>query len=96
MRKAIKRMNNKKAADKLGWKAWWIKEVEELVETFYISLNRIKTENQIQKQYQLTTVKSIHKGRVKENIQKNQRAYLVNKVSKIYEKALKIQNENKI
>ena len=50
MRKAIKRMNNKKAADKLGWKAWWIKEVEELVETFYISFNRIKTENQIQKQ----------------------------------------------
>ena len=33
--------------------------------------NRIKTENQIPKQWQLTTVKSIHKGGVKKNIQEN-------------------------
>ena len=42
------------------------------------------------------TVKSIHKGGVKENIQENQRGiFLVNAVLKIYETALKIQNENK-
>ena len=40
-------------------------------------------------------MKSIHKDGVKENIQKNQRwIFLVNTVLKIYESALKIQNEN--
>ena len=44
----------------------------------------------------MTTEKSIHKGGGKENIQENQREiFLVNTVSKIYESALKIQNENK-
>ena len=89
-------MKNKKAADRLGWKAEWIKEGgEEMVKSLYILFNRIKTENQIPKQWQLMTVKSIHKGGVKENIQENQRGiFLVNTVSKIYESALKIQNEN--
>ena len=97
MRKAIRRMKNKKIAYRLGWKAKWIKEgEEEMVKSLYILFNRIKTENQIPKQWQLTTVKSIHKGGVKENIQENQRGiFLVNTVSKIYESALKIQNENK-
>ena len=64
--------------------------------TLYILFNRIKTENQIPKQWQLTTVKSIHKGGGEENIQENRRGiFLVNRVSKIYESALKIQNENK-
>ena len=47
------------------------------MEEKYRKLNeftRIKTENQIPKQWQLTTVKSIHKGGVKKNIQENQRA----------------------
>ena len=97
MRKAIRRMKNKKIAYRLGWKAKWIKEgEEEMVKSLYILFNRIKTENQIPKQWQLMTVKSIHKGGVKENIQENQRGiFLVNTVSKIYESALKIQNENK-
>ena len=90
-------MKNKKAADILGWKTEWIKERgEEMVKSLYILYNRIKTENQIPKQWQLMTVKSIHKGGVKENIQENQRGiFLMNAVSKIYESALKIQNENK-
>ena len=67
-----------------------------MVKSLYILFNRIKTENQIPKQWQLTTLKSIHKGGVKENIQENQRGiFLVNTVSKIYESELKIQNENK-
>ena len=95
--KAIRRMKNKKAADRLGWKVEWKKkEGDEMVKSLYILFNRIKTENQIPKQWQLMTVKSIHKGGVKENIQENQRGiFLVNTVSKIYESALKIQNENK-
>ena len=89
-------MKNKKAADRLGWKAEWIKGGEEMVKSLYILFNRIKTENQIPKQRQLTTVESIQKGGVKESIQENQRGiFLVNIVSKIYESALKIQNENK-
>ena len=46
--KAIRRMKNKKAADRLGWKAEWIKEVgEEMVKSLCILFYRIKTENQI-------------------------------------------------
>ena len=90
-------MKNKKAADRLGWKSEWIREgEEEMVKSLYILFNRFKRENQIPKQWQLTTEKSIYKGGGKENIQKNQREiFLVITVSKIYGSALKIQNENK-
>ena len=41
-------MKNKKAADRLGWKAKWIKEGgEKMVNSLCILFNRIKTENQI-------------------------------------------------
>ena len=63
-------MKNKKAADRLGWKAEWIKEGgDEMVKILYMLFNMIKTENQGPKQWQLTTVKSIHRGGVKENMQ---------------------------
>ena len=90
-------MKNKKASDRLGWKAKWIKgRGEEMVKSLYILFNRVKTENQIPKQWQLTTVESIYKGGDKENIQENQRGiFLVNTVPKIYESALKTQNENR-
>ena len=39
-----------------------------MVKSLYILFNRIKTENQIPNQWQLMTVKSIHKGGVNENI----------------------------
>ena len=56
----------------------------------YILFDWIKKENQIPKQWQLTTVKSIRRGGVKEKIQENQRGiFLVNTASKIYESALK-------
>ena len=67
-------MKNKKAADRLGWKAEWIKEEGEgMVKGLYVLFNRIKTKNQIPKQWELRTLKSIHKGEVKGNIQENQR-----------------------
>ena len=48
MKKAIRKIKNKKAADRLGWKAEWIKEGgDKMVKSFYILFNRIKTENQI-------------------------------------------------
>ena len=50
IRKAIRRMKNKKTVDRLGWKADWIKDGgEEMVKCLYILFNRIKTENQISK-----------------------------------------------
>ena len=66
---------------------------EEMVKSLYILFNRIKTENQIPKQWQLTTVKSIYKDGVKESIQENQRGiFLVNTISQIYKSASKMQN----
>ena len=97
IRKAIIRMKKKKAADRLGQKSEWIKEEgEEMVKSLYILFNRIKTENQIPKQWDLKTVKSIHKGGVKGKIQENQSGiFLLNTVSTMYENALILQNENK-
>ena len=67
-----------------------------MVKSLYILFNRIKTENKIPKQWDLKTVKSIHKGGVKGKIQENQRGiFLLNTVSKMYENALILQNENK-
>ena len=63
------------------------KRGEKMVKKLYILFNSIKTENQIPKQWLLKTVKSIHKGEVKENIQENQRGvFLMNAVSKRCEK----------
>ena len=57
-----------------------------MVKSLCILFNRIKTENQIPILWLLTTVKSIHRGGVKENIQENQRKiFLVSIVSKMYE-----------
>lgn len=48
IRKVIRRMKNKKASDRLGWKAKWIKgRGEEMVKSLYTLFNRIKTESQI-------------------------------------------------
>ena len=46
IRKTIRRMKNKKVAERLGWKAEWIKEGgEEMVKSLCILFNRIKTKN---------------------------------------------------
>ena len=71
-RKIIRRIKNKEVADRWGWKDEWIKKgKDEMVKSLYILFNSVKTENQIPKQWQLTAVKSIYKGKVKENIQEN-------------------------
>ena len=58
IRKAIGRMKNRKTVDRLSWKAEWMKErVTEMVKSLYILFSRVKTENQIPKQWELTTVK---------------------------------------
>ena len=51
IRKAIRKMKNKKTAERLGWKVEWIIEGgEEMLKSLYILFKRIKTENQIPKQ----------------------------------------------
>ena len=71
-KKEIKRMKNKKTADRLGWKAEWIKEGgEETVKRWYILFNRIKTENHIPIQWQsmntvlVNTVSKIYESALK-------------------------------
>ena len=56
-------MKNKKAADRLGWKAEWIKEGgEEMVKSLYILFNRIKIENQIPKQWAIDNSEKYTQG----------------------------------
>ena len=66
IRKAIRKMTNKKAPDRLGCKTGWIKEGgQEMVKILYILFRRIKTENHIPKQWHLTAVKSVYNVRVR-------------------------------
>ena len=59
-----------------------------MLKSIYILFNRIKTENQIPKQWQMIIVKSFYKGVVKESIHNNQRGvFLVNTVSKTHKSA---------
>ena len=71
IRKAIRKITNKKAPGRLGCKTGWIKEGgEEMVKSLYIFFRRIKTENQIPKQWHLTTVKSVYNVRVRETFKR--------------------------
>ena len=87
-------MKNKKAADRSIWKVEWIKEGgEEMMKSLSILFNRIKTENKIPIQWQLTTVKNTHKGGVKGNIQSTLK-YKIKRKMRICHKC-KQQGENK-
>lgn len=89
-------MKNDKPVARLGLKVQQFKIKGNNKNLQFLS-NRSKTENEIPILWQLTAVKSIYKGGVKEKIQENQIGmFLVNIISKISdESVLKIQNENK-
>ena len=86
VKKAIAKLKNKKASDRLGWRAEWLKEGgEEIVKSLSILFNRIEREQRTLMQWRQTTIKSIYKGGSKANISESQRGiFLVNIISKVY------------
>ena len=88
VKKAIAKLKNKRASDRLGWRAEWLKEgEEEIVKSLSILFNRIEKEQKALTQWRQTTIKSIHKGgNNKVNISESQRGiFLINIISKVYE-----------
>ena len=85
VKKAIAKMKNKRASDRLGWTAEWLKEEgEEIVKNLSILFNRIEREQRILTEWRQTIINSIYKGGNKVNINESQRAvFLVN--MKVYE-----------
>ena len=71
IKKAIKRMENKKAGNKNNSKTEWIKEGgSEMVQSLVILFNRVEEENKLPIQWKETKIKSVYKGGNKERIQK--------------------------
>ena len=95
VKKAIAKLKNKRASDRLGWRAEWLKEGgEEIVKSLSILFNRIEREQRTLIQWRQTTIKSIYKGGNKVNISDSQRGiFLVNIISKVYELVKITQNE---
>ena len=93
--KAIAKLKNKRASDRLGWRAEWLKEGgEEIVKSLSILFNRIEREQRTLMQWRQTTIKSIYKGGNKANISESQRGiFLVNIISKVYELVKITQND---
>ena len=88
VKKAIAKLKNKRASDRLGWRAEWLKEGgEEIVKSLSILFNRIEREQRTLTQWRQTTIKSIYKGgNNKVNISESQRGiFLINIISKVYE-----------
>ena len=62
MKKAIKMMRNKRAPDRRGWRAEWIKNGGEEIENSPVKLfNRMERENTIPIQWNQIIIRSIHK-----------------------------------
>ena len=95
VKKAIAKLKNKRASDRLGWRADWLKEGgEEIVKSLRILFNRIEREQRTLMQWRQTTIKSIYKGGNKANISESQRGiFLVNMISKVYELVKITQND---
>ena len=95
VKKAIAKLKNKRASDRLGWRAEWLKEGgEEIVKILSILFNRIEREQRTLMQWRHTTIKSIYKGGNKANISESQRGiFLVNIISKVYELVKITQND---
>ena len=95
VKKAIAKLKNKRASDRLGWRAEWLKEGgEEIVKSLSILFNRIEREQRTLIQWRQTTIKSIYKGGNKANISESQRGiFLINIISKVYELVKITQND---
>ena len=63
VKKVIGKLKNKRASDRLGWRAECLKEGgEEIVKSLSILYNRIEREQRTLIQWRQTTIKSIYKG----------------------------------
>ena len=55
-------MKNNKSGDRSRWKAEWLKERDEMVESLTTIFSRVEQERQISLQWRETTIKSLYKG----------------------------------
>ena len=94
VKKAIAKLKNKRASDRLGWRAEWLKEGgEEIVKSLSILFNRIERVQRTLMQWRQTTIKSIYKGGNKTNISESQKGIFLVNISKVYELVKISQNE---
>ena len=69
VKKAIKMMRNKRAPDRRGWRAEWLKNGGEEIENSLVKLfNRMERENTIPLQWNQILIRSIHKNGPKEDL----------------------------
>ena len=67
VKKAIAKLKNKRASDRLGWRAEWLKEGgEEIVKSLSVLFTRIGGQRTFM-QWRQATIKTIYKGGNKAN-----------------------------
>ena len=95
IKKEISKMKRKKAGDRLAWKTEWVKEGgKKMAKSLAVLFNRIEEEGEIPKQWQLTTIKSSKKKGNQDKLSDSHRGlFMMNVVSKVYERVKKTQNE---
>ena len=90
-------MRNKRAQDRRGWRAEWIRNGGEEIENSPVKLfDRMERENTILIQWNQIIIRSIHKKGPKEDLANQRGIFLINIVSKVYEKVKLLQNEENI
>ena len=78
VKKSIVKLKNKRASDRLGWIAEWLKEGgKEIVKSSSILFNRIEREQGTFTQWRQAIIKSIYKGGNKTNISDSQGGILL-------------------
>ena len=95
--KAIKELNNKKVADKHGWKNEMLKNCgDNMKESVKKALNEIG-KGKIVEEWKEVQIKSIYKNKGKKDEMKNQRGiFITSNMSKLFEKVIKERNREKL
>ena len=95
--KAIKELNNKKVADKHGWKNEMLKNCgNNMKESVKKALNEIG-KGKIVEEWKEVQIQSIYKNKGKKDEMKNQRGiFITSNMSKLFEKVIKERNREKL
>ena len=97
VKRAIKKLKRRKAADRQNWKNEWILEGgQEMVVSLWKLFNKIQESKKIPLQWNHITIKSIHKKGAKDDLDNKRGIFLVNVIYKTFERVLLERNKVKL
>ena len=95
VRKAVRKIKRKKAADRQGWKGEWLLEGgEEMINSLVILYNMIQSTMWIPEQWNSIIIKSLHKKGPKKDLTNKRGIFLANILYKTFERIILARNED--